>query len=149
MIELIKSVPMAMKIINIMNNEPIIKKDFLTEPVIEKKTNKEKLKELDEMWKNELKINNMQKIINYYVGIKIKEFRENEGLTQTELAKNLDIKRTTISNIEKGRSATQLSIIYQICIALNCEIMDLFPSIEWVDKNKDKKVKITYSLELI
>lgn len=49
------------------------------------------------------------------VGEKIKELRENAGLTVTETAKKLQISRQTLNNWEKGKNLPSPELIYQLC----------------------------------
>lgn len=52
-------------------------------------------------------------------GKKIKEFRRRLGKSQTELANELGVTQTVISNWEMGRSKVKTNMIEKLCKALN------------------------------
>lgn len=58
---------------------------------------------------------------------KVKEFRENMHMTQSELATRSGISRTTISLIETHKlDNIESKTMLAIAIALNCDIGDIF-----------------------
>lgn len=58
---------------------------------------------------------------------KVKEYRENEGLTQEELAKKSDVSRNTISSIETGANTNvTYEIMDKIAKALNEKVTTIF-----------------------
>lgn len=70
-----------------------------------------------------------------YIGQKIKEHREKKSLTQDDLAKNIDVSRTSIANYESGKQAIYISDLYSIAIHLELNsINELLPLIEFVKK---------------
>lgn len=69
-----------------------------------------------------------------HVGRKIKELREGElggrrRVTQAQLASQVGLERTSITNIEKGEQKVPLHVLYKICSVLNGDIKELLPSI--------------------
>lgn len=62
------------------------------------------------------------------VGGKIREQRDADGVSQTKLGDEVNLLRTSISNIEAGRQRPPLHLLYQLCIALDLELSDVLPS---------------------
>jgi len=62
------------------------------------------------------------------LGLTIAYYRKSRGLTQLELAENVEISRTHMSNIEanNGKSAISLTKLFEIAEALDVEVKDLF-----------------------
>lgn len=56
----------------------------------------------------------------------LKELRKAKGITQTELAERLGIKRTTVSMWEMNASSPTARMIPALAAALGCSIDDLF-----------------------
>jgi transcriptional regulator with XRE-family HTH domain len=67
------------------------------------------------------------------VGKIIRTERELAELTQDELAVQVGLTRTSITNIEKGRQRIQLHTLYAIADELNISAFDLLPSSAAVD----------------
>lgn len=70
----------------------------------------------------EVKINLYEK-----VGEKIKNQRVHLKKSQVDLAKDLNLSRSTISNIEVGRHQVTLVALYQIAQVLKTKVKDLLP----------------------
>lgn len=64
------------------------------------------------------------------VGARIKRTREAADMTQEDLAKILDLKRTSITNIERGNQKPTLDTLYRFCERFGLGISDLLPSLE-------------------
>ena len=62
------------------------------------------------------------------IGRRIFEARDKKGLTQAQLAKKIDLKRTSITNIEKGRQQLLVHMLIKIAEALDVEIGSLIPA---------------------
>lgn len=60
-------------------------------------------------------------------------------MTQSQLAENTGILRTSITNIESGKQKPPLSTLYKMCLVLNVEISDLLPS---CSDTKSKEVPV-------
>ncbi len=83
------------------------------------------------------------------IGKKIKDSRKQARLSQEALAKKISLSRSSLSNIEIGKHQPSLYTLYELALALNCEIQDLLPSIEdykSVSEIDEKYSKIFYSL---
>ena len=57
---------------------------------------------------------------------KLKEFRQEKGITQSELAKMVGTSRNTISSIETGQFCPAAYLAAILCVALECDFEDLF-----------------------
>ncbi len=60
------------------------------------------------------------------IGIKLKEFRTNKGLSQEKLAHLADLDRTYIPDIEKGERNISIVVLEKLATALNIPIQDFF-----------------------
>src|SRR5712691_10767271 len=69
------------------------------------------------------------------VGRKIKEWREQCGLTQELLASQVFLTRASITNIEKGRQKLPLHTLINIAMALGTHPTSLLP--EFAGESKD------------
>jgi transcriptional regulator with XRE-family HTH domain len=59
-------------------------------------------------------------------GERIKELREQKGLTQEQLSYSTDIDRSYISSVESGKRNISLRNIEKLSLALECDIADFF-----------------------
>ena len=65
----------------------------------------------------------MQQEIDYFrLGLKIKEVRQNKGLTQDKLAEIVSCNTSHISNIENNHTKVSLNVLLSIANALNTSI---------------------------
>jgi len=60
------------------------------------------------------------------IGLRIKKFRLERGLSQEALAHKADLDRTYIPSIEKGERNVSITVIEKIAMALNVKISVLF-----------------------
>lgn len=60
-------------------------------------------------------------------GDRIRELREKKKYTQEELARKVDLSRTSITNIEKGRHRVLLHQVVELAEALDAKPTDLMP----------------------
>ena len=60
-------------------------------------------------------------------GSRVRALREGKNVTQEELAKRVDLSRTSITNIEKGRQRVLLHQMVEIAQALDAEPAALMP----------------------
>ena len=73
------------------------------------------------------------------IGLKIKERRQQLGITQEHIANVLDVNPSHISNIECGRANPSLTALVKIANILECSV-DYFITGEYTYKiNKDKE----------
>lgn len=59
-------------------------------------------------------------------GLRVKELRQQKGLSLEALANKADLDRTYIPSIEKGKRNVSISVIEKLAKALNVEISALF-----------------------
>jgi len=64
---------------------------------------------------------------NAYIGKRIKEFRNDDGITQIQLAREIKSKHSYISALENGKLNPNLKTLEKICKVLKCTVRDLFP----------------------
>lgn len=69
------------------------------------------------------------KLVQYWLGKKIKSRRKYLGMTQLEFSERLSITRTSVANIEIGRQNIGIDRLVEIADALNCDLADLLPKI--------------------
>ena len=74
------------------------------------------------------------------IGLKIKERRQAQGITQEFIAEQLDVNPSHISNIECGRANPSLTALVKIANILRCSV-DYFISGEYTYKIDKEKVK--------
>jgi len=79
--------------------------------------------------------------MNMIIGQRIKFFREDAGLTQSQLAELADISREAIGNYEKGRRVPPVDIAQRIAAALEMSVDDLI----YPDGMKPVKVRAILS----
>lgn len=69
----------------------------------------------------------MEKPLYQLFGNRVRELREERNVTQEELARRVDLSRTSITNIEKGRQRILLHQLVDIAAALDAKPQDLMP----------------------
>ena len=69
------------------------------------------------------------------LGIKIKEIRKLNNLTQAELAEKINVDSKYISRLETGTSIASISTLIKISKVLNVELSDIF-TVESLQKKK-------------
>lgn len=60
------------------------------------------------------------------LGERVRELREQAGVSQEQLANEIGIDRTYISGIERGRRNPSIQSIYRIAKGLNISLEELF-----------------------
>lgn len=72
------------------------------------------------------------------IGLKIKERRQSQGVTQETIANHLDVNPSHISNIECGRANPSLTALVKIANILHCSV-DYFISEEYTFQINDQE----------
>ena len=67
------------------------------------------------------------------IGNRIRERREELGLTQQALASMVELSRTSITNIEQGRQKLLVNTLFDVAGALEISIEDLLPKVDTGD----------------
>lgn len=63
------------------------------------------------------------------VGERLRKLRTRERLTQAELAAQIGLERTSITNIEKGVQKVPLHILFRACALFKVPITDVVPPV--------------------
>lgn len=93
------------------------------------------------------------------IGLRIKNYRNQQNITQNQLSEMLDVSNVYISKIERGTTKINLEMLYKISIILNIPISFLLTGIdeesnnyldseiaELISKCDIKKKKLIYEL---
>ena len=64
------------------------------------------------------------------IGHRIRELRESHGFTQSQLAGQVDLTRTSIVNIEQGRQKVMIHTLYQLAAVFNVQVAELLPAFD-------------------
>lgn len=86
---------------------------------------------------------------NLAVASKIKALRQQKGIDQETIARVLDLTRTSIINIEKGRQKPSIQQVWTIARFLKVQITDIIPPVDHYDHMVEWQQKIeshTYNL---
>lgn len=70
------------------------------------------------------------------LGLRIKELREKQGLTQLKLAEILDMEASNLSKIERGIQIPKEESLENISNALNIDVKNLFDYTENISKQE-------------
>lgn len=62
------------------------------------------------------------------IGERLRQRREELGLKQSDVAAEVGLRRTSVTNIEAGKQKPPLHVLYGVCIALDIEPAQLLPS---------------------
>lgn len=72
------------------------------------------------------------------LGSRIRELRESEDgrkrMTQAELAQQVGLERTSITNIEKGSQKVPLHVLYRLCEVLKVDVLSVLPKLSDVQE---------------
>lgn len=71
-----------------------------------------------------------KKAFYHLIGGNIKNLRKRRKVGQEDLAERIYLSRSSLSNIEIGNQQPTLHAIYEIAIALNCDITEIIPSVK-------------------
>ena len=74
------------------------------------------------------------------IGLRIKERRQQQGVTQEYIANKLDVNASHLSNIEGGRAHPSLTALVHIANILECSV-DYFVGSEYTYKTNRKRQK--------
>lgn len=64
--------------------------------------------------------------------------RVNRGLSQEQLAEIIDVDRTYISFLERGKRNPSLKLLHSLCMALDLSLAEFFQEIENLEKHQNK-----------
>src|SRR4051794_28719267 len=69
-----------------------------------------------------------EKLLYGRIGSRLRQQRDDLGATQGQLAEEVGVRRTSITNIEAGRQKVPLHLLYKLCAALEIEVVDVLPT---------------------
>jgi len=67
-------------------------------------------------------------------GVRLQKYRQNKKISQEEMGKKIGLSRTAYAALEQGITARTFSKLPGIAKALGCQIDDLFPEMDDVQK---------------
>lgn len=70
------------------------------------------------------------KELQFFIGSKIKDFRQKNSWTQTDLADKLNVAKSTIAGYEKGYRNPSQTVLFSLADIFNVSINDFFPNTE-------------------
>jgi len=73
------------------------------------------------------------------IGKRLRELREEQGISQENFALEAGLARSYYSGIERGRRNLAAVNLIRIADALNCEVGDLFPSLQELRRSARKR----------
>lgn len=76
------------------------------------------------------------------LGNRIRELRKNKGVSQLELAYDMDMSMNTISGIELGKISPKIDMLKKIAQKLDIDISELFDFSEHAPKDKVIRKKV-------
>lgn len=76
-----------------------------------------------------------EKDIYILIGKRIKDIRENKGMTQQQVSDICDFEKSTVSRIEAGRTNLTIKNLYKISMALDVQMKEIVD----VDEEDHKK----------
>ena len=82
-------------------------------------------------------------------GDRVRALREEKKFTQEELARKVDLSRTSITNIEKGRHRVLLHQVVEIAEALDASPNDLLPGTVPATEEKPLRDDVARLIETI
>lgn len=71
------------------------------------------------------------------VGRRLRDCRQRQHLSQTEVASFAGILRTSLANIESGRQRLPLPVLYKLAVALDTDVCTLLPPAEEMATSDD------------
>ncbi|WP_298117561.1 helix-turn-helix transcriptional regulator [Flavobacterium sp.] len=87
-------------------------------------------------------------ILYQIVGERIKKRRESIGLNQNDLSEKINIGRSSISNIEKGRQQPTLHTLFEICKVLDMDVQTILPTYAEVQEKTSSNTNDLYTIFL-
>ena len=63
-----------------------------------------------------------------HIGEALRREREKAGLTQAQLAKAVNLQRTSVTNVESGAQQPPLHVLYDLCFEMKIDISELLPA---------------------
>lgn len=64
-----------------------------------------------------------------YIGQQLRDRRVTLQLTQQQVAREIGVERTSITNIESGHQKLPLSLLYELCDVLGMDVRTVLPAV--------------------
>lgn len=80
-------------------------------------------------------------------GSRLRALREEKSVTQEELARRVDLSRTSITNIEKGRQRIMLHQVVELAEALETDVGALIPPATQTDTEEPLRADVARVIE--
>jgi transcriptional regulator with XRE-family HTH domain len=64
------------------------------------------------------------------VGARLRQVRQDKGISQDKLAYSIPLDRAHIGMIENGKRAATIPTLVKLAVALDCEVGTFFPSVK-------------------
>lgn len=74
-----------------------------------------------------------------FIGEQLKSHRETRGLTQLQLAERVNLERTSITNIERGKQKLPLHVLFGVCHSMGIAVSDVLPRMDQVLEEQQMK----------
>ena len=72
-----------------------------------------------------------------HIGEQLKMHREKVGMTQSELAERVQLERTSITNIERGKQKLPIHVLFGVCRALSVNPSEVMPHMDKVSESPE------------
>jgi transcriptional regulator with XRE-family HTH domain len=83
------------------------------------------------------------------IGEQIKAKRQKNSLKQENLAAKVKLTRSSIAQIEAGKQAPSIFLLYQLCDTLKISVFDILPKDEFDSLSSERSSKKTRIKEII
>ena len=70
-----------------------------------------------------------------HIGEQLKMHREKIGITQSELAERVQLERTSITNIERGKQKLPIHVLFGVCRALGVNPSEVLPRMDLITES--------------
>ncbi|MCM3006705.1 helix-turn-helix domain-containing protein [Priestia koreensis] len=78
------------------------------------------------------------------IGLKIRNYRDNKKMSQTDLGEKVGLTRSSVANIESGRQKVQIDTLYNLAQILEVDIQDLLPKLVELTGDNNEFFEINY-----
>ncbi|MDP9474222.1 MAG: helix-turn-helix domain-containing protein [Actinomycetota bacterium] len=83
-----------------------------------------------------------EKLLYTTIGERLRRRRVETNTTQAQLADEVGVLRTSVTNIEAGRQKLPLHLLYKLCAALDVEVSYVLPTVEQVGETPTATVEV-------
>jgi transcriptional regulator with XRE-family HTH domain len=86
--------------------------------------------------------NNDRDALYTYIGRRIRALRLAKGLSQEQVAQAADISRPHMTNLEGGVRSIPVHTLYDVCMALEVEVIEVLPTIGEIKQHRFEPMEI-------